>query len=178
MWRAIWGSLLFVSSSAEAAPEGLPRERLAAIGLHADLGLPDGGGIGPVVRPVSWLRLGAAYTHNGFAGGVRGSLTLDPINFPLAPTLTFEAGRTFEGNVRGQWLGLADDLRVRYSYANVHLGLELGMRNSMRVYLRGGASLVDLDVRDFHGSDTVTVRGVDARLSVLGTAKLGFATYW
>jgi hypothetical protein len=173
--------VFFHASVANASPgsatDGGAR-KLAAIGIHADVGLPDGGGIGPVVRPTQWLRLGAAYTHNGFASGVRGSITLDPIDFPLAPTLTVEGGRSFEGAVRGSWLGMRDDLRVAYNYANVHLGLELGMRNSCRVYLRGGASLVDLDVADFARNDNVTFRGVDARVALLGTAKLGFASYW
>lgn len=183
--RALAGTaaLLFLPLSvAAASPRSLVRDggerKLASLGLHADVGLPDGGGIGPTVRPTQWLRLGVAYTHNGFASGVRGSLTLDPIDFPLAPTLTLEGGRSFEGAVRGAWLGMKDDLRVAYSYANLHLGLELGVRNSGRVYLRGGASLVDLDVGDYQRSSNVTVSGVDARLFVLGTAKLGFATYW
>lgn len=170
---------LLIPSAALASPDGaVPSERLRFIGMQADVGVPDGGALGVVVRPTHWLRLGAAYTHNGFAGGVRGAVTLDPVNFPLAPTLTLEGGHTFEGAVRGQWLGIRDDVRVRYNYANLHLGIELGLRNSTRVFLRGGASVIDLDVRDFQQSDNVTVRGVDARVSLVGSAKLGFATFW
>ena len=169
---------LITSTSTVALAADAPRERLAFVGMQADCGVPDGGAIGPVVRPTQWLRVGAAYTHNGFAGGLRGALTLDPIDFPLAPPLTIEGGQTFEGAVRGRWLGLRDDVRVRYRYASAQLGLELGVRNSTRVFLRGGVSLIDFDIRDFNSSDTTSVRGIDARVALAGSAKLGFATYW
>lgn len=175
--RALVAAVILSTSTVACAADA-PSERLAFVEMQADVGVPDGAALGPVVRPTHWMRLGAAYTHNGFAGGLRGAITLDPINFPLAPTLTIEGGQTFDGAVRGQWLGIRDDVRLRYRYASAQLGIELGLRNSTRVFVRGGASLIELDIRDLHSSDSSSARGIDARVALVGSAKLGFATYW
>jgi hypothetical protein len=152
------------------------------VGAQTDIGLPDGAALGVVVRPaVSWLRLSAAYTY-ALASGVRVGATLDPVNFPIAPTLTVEAGHAFRGTVRGQWIGMEDDAKVSYSYANLHLGLELGSRDRWRLYLRGGGSVLAVSTSDLvmasASGETVTARGTTVTASALGTAKLGFAMYF
>lgn len=109
------------------------------VGVSADVGVPDGLGVGFVLRPVPWLRANYHFTHNSAAPGYRVGATLDPINFPVAPTLTAEYG----ASVPGQIVGLDKSPFVWYDYTNLHLGLEFGKRDYFRFYLRGGISFFD-----------------------------------
>jgi hypothetical protein len=156
-----------------------PRTRY--VGAQLDIGLPDGGAVGLVVRPfVKWARATVSYTFNGFSSGVRGGVTFDPIKFPIAPTLTFEGGQAFEARIDGSLLGFENDAFVRYSYANAHLGLELGNRDTFRFFIRAGASTIHARVRNVapqvgEGGTTVTFGEPRLQADLLGTAKLGFA---
>jgi hypothetical protein len=166
---------LCAPSSAEAA-EVAPRYRW--LGLQADVGVPDGAGIGVAVRPgITWARLEASYTYSVVASGVRGGVTLDPFDAIIAPTITVEGGETFNGELPGSWVGLSNNPRLNYEYVNVHLGLELGRRDSWRIFIRGGATRVHAeaaDLRAANGTTTTTVDRLEANANVLGTAKIGF----
>ena len=106
-----------------------------------DVGLPDGAALGLVVRPrFDWLRIGGAVTHNGIAPGFRLGVTIDPIDFPIAPTLTIEGGHYWQGTLPT----VQNSPTVGYNYANIHLGLEIGNRANFRFFLRGGVSYVDV----------------------------------
>lgn len=107
-------------------------------GFSTDVGVPDGLGVGVVLRPAPWFRSNYHFTHNSAAPGYRIGVTLDPINFPIAPTATVEYG----ASVPGQVVGLDRSPFVWYNYSNLHLGLEFGKRNYFRFYLRGGISFI------------------------------------
>ncbi len=160
-----------------------PAKEHGWLGGQMDVGVPDGAAVGAMLRPgVPWAHLGLAYTY-GLASGVRAGATLDPVNFPIAPTLTVEAGHTFEGSIHGQWLGLSSAARGSYTYANLHLGLEFGKRDRWRIYLRGGASMIAIHTSGLntsvgHGDQSVSASDPNVNATVLGTAKLGFAVYF
>jgi hypothetical protein len=124
-----------------------PRHR--TFGMSMDVGVPDGAALGLVVRPhFDWLRIGGAVTHNGIAPGLRLGVTIDPVAFPIAPTLTVEGGHYWQGTIPG----VQDSPDVGYNYANFHLGLEIGNRSTFRFFLRGGASWIDVNTANFKGS--------------------------
>ncbi len=131
--------------NADQAPAPLtPRHR--TFGVSMDVGVPDGAALGLVVRPrFDWLRIAGAVTHNGIAPGVRFGVTLDPIAFPVAPTLTIEGGHYWQGTLPM----IQDAPAVGYNYANFHLGLEIGNRSTFRFFLRGGASYLDVNGSSF-----------------------------
>jgi hypothetical protein len=148
------------------------------IGVQADVGAPDGVALGVVVRPVNWLRLTVAGTHNVMAPGIRGGFTLDPINFPIAPTLTLEGGHAFEGKVPG-----ANSLpSFDYDYVNLHLGLEFGRRNRWRFFLQGGPSWIHASTFDFQSvvdaNPALRIGNPSANVSAVPTGKLGFTVYF
>jgi hypothetical protein len=138
-----------------------------------DFGVPDGAGLGLSVRPVEWLRLGAAATHNGLAPGARVGITFDPMPTPVAITFTVEGGHYWSGTVPG----IQGAPAVAYNYANVHLGLEFGNRSSFRFFLRGGASWLDMTASslpsDLSGLSNLSYHGWMAP-----SAKLGFSLYF
>jgi hypothetical protein len=151
-----------------------------AFGLTMDVGVPDGAAVGVVVRPkFDWVRLGASATHNGIAPGVRLGVTIDPVDYPLAPTLTVEGGHYWEGKLPT----LKDSPSIGYNYANFHVGLEVGSRASFRFFLRGGASWVDVTAASqTQGSMTGgTVSGI-GNPSYSGwlapSGKLGFSAFF
>ncbi len=163
-------------ASTAAAADAPPRYRW--LGLQADVGVPDGAGIGAVVRPgITWARLEASYTYSMVASGVRGGITIDPLATIVAPTLTIEGGAAFDGELPASWLHLSGNARVNYQYANVHLGLELGRRDSWRIFIRGGATGVRAEAADLHsatGAMSASADRLDVNATVLGTAKVGF----
>jgi len=159
-----------------------PRHRW--VGLQLDLGVPDGATAGVVVRPyVEWVRVNLSATYNGVAPGIRGAVTLDPINFGIAPTLTLGVGHAFKGNVPSFVPSASDIPAFDYTYFNLHPGLEFGNRNSWRFFIQGGPTWLHVNTFDFRkamGSDEPSLRVVDpsANARINPTVKLGLATYF
>lgn len=172
--------LLVTASSAAKADEPVP-ERHRWVGMQFDVGAPDGVALGVVVRPyVNWARLNLSGTYNAIAPGIRGGVTLDPIKFPVAPTLTFEGGHAWEGNIPGGGTSLP---QVGYDYMNLHLGLEFGNRDHWRFFLQGGPSWLHVETSNFQavvGSNDagLVIGNPTANVSVIPTGKLGFALYF
>lgn len=165
----------YAYNPAHAAAPSRPHH---TFGMTMDVGLPDGAALGLVVRPkFDWLRLGAAVTHNGMGPGVRLGVTLDPIQYAVAPTLTVEGGHCFAGTVPG----IQGSPSIGYDYANFHLGLEFGNRSSFRFFIRGGASWVNMS--GAQAQNTVinngsTIMNPSYTGWVAPSAKLGFALYF
>lgn len=157
----------------DRTPSSAPA-RHKTFGMSMDIGVPDGAGLALVVRPkFDWLRLGGAFTYNGMAPGARVGVTLDPVSFPLAPTLTVEGGHYWAGTVPG----VQGSPVVGYDYANLHFGLEVGSRANFRFFLRGGASWLALSAT--HLSSGGSGIGDPSFTGWLApTGKLGFAAFF
>jgi len=156
-------------------------------GVTMDLGVPDGAAVGVAVRPrFDWLRLGASATYNGMAPGVRVGVTLDPFARRMAPTVTVEGGHAWDGSLAF----VKGSPTVGYDYANLHVGVEVGHRETFRLFLRGGVSWVDVHTADFRttsagagagtgtGGAEVAVRDPSFNGWVAPSAKLGFSTFF
>lgn len=171
-------ALAMVAIPAIASAEESPRFKY--VGMQMDLGVPDGAALGVVVRPkLNWLRLNVSGTYNAISPGIRGGLTLDPIKFPIAPTLTFEGGHSFRGSIPG--VDSVPDLS--YSYVNLHGGLEFGSRDSWRFFIHAGPSWLSAQTYNFSDSignkdQSLTVSDPNVSARVFPTAKLGFAVYF
>jgi len=119
----------------------------------ADVGAPDGANASLVYRPLGAVRLQAGMGHNMISTGGRVGVTLIPLKSWFTPTLSFDVGRYGEGDanevvqqVSGDPMFSSSFLnKVGYSYANAHLGLELG-RKTVTFYLNVGASRVDAEL--------------------------------
>jgi hypothetical protein len=188
-WAAALAASLSAGSAVAAPPAAAMRSTIDAdhvadalaprhrtFGLSMDVGVPDGAALGLSVRPkVDWLRLGASFTYNGMGPGFRGSLTLDPIRYPIAPTFTVEGGHAFPGQVPG----VSNSPALTYNYANLHLGLEVGNRETFRFFLRGGVSWLDLGTSNFQAMSGMSGLGDPSYKGWLApSGKLGFATYF
>ncbi len=164
-------------SAYDLAKAATPVRRHRTFGMTMDIGVPDGAALGIVVRPrFDWLRLAAAVTHNGIAPGLRLGVTLDPIAFPIAPTLTIEGGHYWAGPLPM----IQGSPSIGYDYANFHLGLEIGNRATFRFFLRGGVSWVDMS-----GAQAQNTSGNGSSIDnpsytgwLAPSAKLGFSLYF
>ena len=153
-----------------AASPAEPRHR--TWGMLMDVGLPDGAAIGLAFRPrFDWLRFGVAATHNALAPGVRVGVTLDPVAFPIGPTLTVEGGHYWNGTVPF----VNGSPSIGYDYANIHLGLEFGKRAAFRFYLRGGLSWLDLRSVQSQDPSASGLRNPSYTGWLAPSAKLGFS---
>lgn len=161
------------------------------LGLSLDAGLPDGASATLLYRPWKYLRFGGGVLYNYVGYGVMGSVSVLPY-FPIAPSLTLEAGHFFDANASArisQFTTVDDNLkpllqRVGYTFANAHLGLELGHPNWFVLFVRGGLSRVWLSSSDAQkvvvtGSDgsRVTFDNPSARLGI-PTVKAGFMVFF
>ena len=145
--------------------------------MSMDLGVPDGGALGLVVRPrFDWLRLGGAVTHNGMAPGARIGVTLDPVTFLMGPTFTVEGGHYWGGKLPA----VSNSPSIAYNYANFHLGIEVGNRAAFRFFLRGGVSWLDVSTAQSQnaagGASGIANPSYSGWLTPSG--KLGFAAYF
>jgi hypothetical protein len=139
-------------------------EHVPWLGAIADVGVPDGGTAGVVLRPVPFARMHAGVSHNLVSKGLRGGITIAPLKWTVSPTVTFEYGHYFEGDANPVIRMISGDdefsspllERVGYDYANGHLGLEFG-RKWFSFYLHAGVSRV-----------YSTVHGLDAALEGAG----------
>jgi hypothetical protein len=157
------------------SPSGTSPHR--TFGMFMDVGVPDGAALGVVVRPkFDWLRIGGAVTHNGMAPGMRVGVTLDPVSFPIGPTLSVEGGHYWGGKLPM----LSDSPSIAYNYANFHLGIEVGSRATFRFFLRGGVSWLDVSTAQFQsatgGGSGIGNPSYSGWLAPSG--KLGFSAYF
>ena len=146
-------------TTASAGARPLPGRSHHILGLAIDGGLPDGASATVLYRPWKFLRFGGGLLYNYIGYGVRGGVSVLPY-FPIAPSLTLEAGHYFEANANAriaQYGSVPEELkplleRVSYTFANAQLGLELGHPDWFVFYVRAGLSRVWFTA---HGADRV-----------------------
>ena len=90
------------ASQLTTTPVAAPSQLLKLLGLQLDGGVPDGGVVSLVVRPLKWVRADAGLAYNYLSTGARGGITLVPFHWAVVPTLRLEAGRFFKSNVNGK----------------------------------------------------------------------------
>jgi len=126
------------------------------VGAQLDVGAPDGAAVSIVFTPDwYWLKVPVSLTNNYFGFGWRVGATLDPINWVIGPSLTFEYGeyRSLTVSPANDALGKSgfDPVTIDYGYLNTHIGLEIGSPESVRVFIRGGYSVIWVATSDLRG---------------------------
>lgn len=153
------------------------------LGVMIDAGVPDGANLNLAWRPDYWLRFHGGPSYNGVGFGLRGGVSLLPFDFWISPSVVLEGGYFFPGDlagfvetvVGGSSEGVPD--QVRYAYANLHLGLELGTPD-FGFFLRGGYSMIDAHLTPPPGDPNgVRFEGDTHVTAFVPTAKLGFVIY-
>ena len=140
---------------------GGTRNATSRMGLLVDAGFPEGAAVSFVYRPVPTIRLFAGPAWSVVAWGAHVGVTVIPWHLGLSPLLSLEGGRYFKADARflaRNASGIPDEIEpllhdVTYDYAALHVGLELGRRDSFALSLRAGLARVWLDAR---GTATVT----------------------
>lgn len=128
-----------------------PKPDIRYVGVQLDVGVPSGAALGISVHPgTDVFRLGVAGTFNGLAPGLRGSLTFDPVDFGVAPTLTLQYGGSFAGKLPNS------SAKISYTYFDLLPGIEFGSRGAFRFFVRGGITWMDVNIRGF---DTLITKG-------------------
>jgi hypothetical protein len=135
------------------------------LGAMADVGVPDGATVSIVYRPIRAIRAHAGFSHNLISLGERAGITITPLSWWAAPTLSFEYGRYAEGNANPIARAVTGDQtlssgvldRVGYQYGNAHVGLELG-RRWFTFYLHAGVSRITGTVHNL-SSETMPSSG-------------------
>jgi hypothetical protein len=166
---------------------------LPAVGVMADVGLPDGAAASLVLRPAKWLRLTGGGTYNMISSGLRAGASLLP--FGWGPSLSLEGGHYFDGDANGlirRFAGASYQSnavleRVGYDYANAHLGLDLGLRrvtffiHAGFSYIRATVHNVDSAIQSQMSSDssstTLTINKDPVIRAITPSAKLGLIVY-
>ncbi|MBJ6759882.1 hypothetical protein JGU66_03850 [Myxococcaceae bacterium JPH2] len=162
------------------------------LGLLVDAGAPHGVGVSAVVRPMPWLRLQAGPTTNSLSFGLRGGVSVLPLQTFISPSINAEAGHYFGSDYNDviDWLGrtpgpaTAGIRDVAYDYVGGSLGLEVGASNRFNFFLHLGLSYVALNVKDptpllqdATNDDSVTAGPLHVRATI-PSVKLGFIFYF
>jgi hypothetical protein len=166
-----------------------PEARHPWIGAQVDVGLPQGIGASVVFRPWYFLQLHLGAVTNTTSGGLTGGLTVVPFRYVIVPTIGFEAGHLFDGNLTGIVSaalgkpslpeGLLD--RLSYDFYTGHLGVEIGAFDRVVFYLRAGISRVNAKLHSSSpqtsGSSSLDPGDVHVNLTI-PCAKLGILVYF
>jgi hypothetical protein len=178
-----------INRAADAAP--LPE--LPAVGVMADVGLPDGASASLVVRPIKWLRLSGGGSYNMISSGLRAGASLLP--FGWGPSLSVEGGHYFDGDANGVMRRFAGSSyrsnavleRVGYDYANAHLGLDLGLRrvtffihagfSYIRATVHNVDSAIQSEMSSGSSATTLSINKDPIIRAITPSAKLGLIVY-
>lgn len=145
-----------------------------AFGMQLDVGAPSGGTAALVVSPfLPWLKLDIGGGFNGLNGGIIGGVALDPIRFPIAPTLSCDVGAFMPGKLPG----VSKSPDIGYTFEDAMLGLEVGKQTGFRFFFRGGVAHLDVNAdhldRAFTLPNGATMTSANASV-LMPAAKLGF----
>jgi hypothetical protein len=182
--------LALLGSAPALAQEDGPQ--LRRFGLLLDAGAPHGVGVSAVLRPLPWLRLQAGPTTNTLSFGLRGGVSILPLQTFISPSINAEAGHYFGSDYNDvvDWLGAtpsrsAAAIRdVTYDYVSGSIGLEVGTASRFNFFLHLGLSYVALGVddasallQDATDDPDVTARNLTVRATI-PSVKLGFIFYF
>ncbi|HEY4013244.1 MAG TPA: hypothetical protein VGM06_07890 [Polyangiaceae bacterium] len=162
----------------EPASPTAPHPHVVKVGMGLDIGVPDGAALAIVVRPgLDWLTVAGGVTYNGMAPGLRLGATVAPLATIVSPTLTIEGGHAWQGTVPG----VSGSPALGYTYANFHVGIDVGSHNGLRFFLRGGVSYLDMSASNWSPSSSTVDIGI-ASPSYSGwlapSGKLGISTFF
>lgn len=116
------------STDAEAAPPWKTR-----FGARLVTGAPEGVSVEALIHPRPWLRAHVGGSRNRLGSGVRGGLSLIPLELFVQPSLELEYGHTFKADynelltqLHGQPTTATTDIReVDYDQLSASVGLEV-----------------------------------------------------
>ncbi|MCE9673648.1 hypothetical protein LY474_38175 [Myxococcus stipitatus] len=188
---ALAGLLALGAVTTAQAQEGGAAEPYR-FGVLLDAGAPHGVGLSAVLKPLPWLRLQAGPTTNTLSLGIRGGISILPLQTFIAPSLNAEAGHSFGADYKEvvDWLGAKpssnyDSIRdVSYDYVAGTVGLEIGAASRFNFYLHLGLSYVRMGVddatallQDATDDPDVTARNLTLRATI-PSVKVGFIFYF
>ncbi len=112
-------------------------------GLQLDAGVPDGTGLMVLFRPYWWLRANGGFAYNVLGVGIRGGVTVMPLHWAVTPTLNFDLGHYFSGDLTKFVTPSSEGERALYSdtaydFWSGQIGLEFGSQDGFVFYVRGG----------------------------------------
>lgn len=185
-------SLLLAIASLPSLADAEP----GRLGVMIDAGVPDGLTGSLVMRAHPAVSVHAGAGHNLISPGLRAGVSVQPIPWWFRPSLNLEAGHYFPGNANEalRTIGATDAeedhpmlSEVGYSYANFHLGLELG-RSRATFYIHAGFSAIQSEIRninesfddqsdDMGGGTTVEVREDPVVTLWTPSARLGLIVF-
>ncbi|WP_164015804.1 hypothetical protein [Pyxidicoccus trucidator] len=183
---------LTAATPALAQDDGAGGSELHRFGLLLDAGAPHGVGVSAVLRPLPWLRLQAGPTTNTLSFGLRGGVSILPLQTFIAPSFNAEAGHYFgsEYSEVVDWLGASPSRTsaairdVTYDYVSGSVGLEVGSASRFNFFLHLGLSYVALGVddasallQDATDDPSVTARNLSVRATI-PSVKVGFLFYF
>jgi hypothetical protein len=157
-----------------------PRQPM--FGLNVDLGVPEGGTIGVLYRPVRPLRIWAGPAWNYLAFGLQGGVALVPWHWAVSPALSIEGGHYFGADVTRVFTDVPKDAKpllksVGYDYVAGHLGAEFGSQRGFSFSLRLGFAYLRASAKGTNAGTDVSFSDPKLR-ATLPSVKLGFQYFF
>jgi hypothetical protein len=167
--------------------------RKHVLGLQIDAGAPDIAGVSVLYRPWKALRFSGGMLYDYVGYGVRGGVSVQPY-FPIAPSLTLEAGHYFDADAYSklsQRFTIDDKLKpflqkFGYTFVNAQVGLELGHPDWFVFFVRAGLSRVWMTAQNANAAkdllkssqlETTFIGDPNGRFGI-PNAKVGFMLFF
>jgi hypothetical protein len=180
-----------VTAPAPTDPDAAPPWK-TRFGARLSAGAPEGVGVAALIHPRRWLRAHVGGARNRLGYGVRGGLSLIPLDLFVSPSLELEYGHTFNADygellsqLRGQTTSPATGIRtVGYDQLGASVGLEVSPWRYVTFFGGVGISYWFVQVRDAKDfiREAETDPDITARPLTLGlsspVAKLGLIVYF
>ncbi|MGZ3459126.1 MAG: hypothetical protein ACXU86_11560 [Archangium sp.] len=155
-----------VSTPAPTDPDAAPPWK-TRFGVRLVAGAPEGVGAAALLQPRRWLRVHVGATRNTLGYGVRGGLSLIPLQLSVSPSLNLEYGYSFHADydtlltrLHGQPTTAATSIHdVGYHQLSGDLGLEVSPTSYLTVFGGVGISYWFIGVGD--GAKTFIRESVD-----------------
>jgi hypothetical protein len=167
-------------AESDSGASGSPWYGLSAgrkLGFALDLGVPQGAALEVLFKPWWWLRLNGGFAYNVIGTGIRGGLTLIPFHFAVTPTLNFDLGHYFSGDLT-KFTSSSDPNEeallhdAAYDFWSLQLGLEFGSQNGFLFFTRGGLAHIGTTLS---GQDVTNY--ANSRPGTTGTFAVGDAHF-
>jgi hypothetical protein len=194
--RLLWAVLALSAATAATAATAVADDAIGRtaspaasgarrFGIQAEAGVPDGATASLVIRPIRALRVHVGAAYNGVTVGEAAGLTLIPLSWWCAPTVSVDVGHYPEGDANPLARTILQDPtyassmldHVGYDYLDAHVGLELG-RSWATFYVHAGMSLATGRIHGLSDPDKGVTFTDDPRATVWApSVKVGLIVY-
>lgn len=136
-------------------------------GVLVDFGIPSGINVGLSYKLLNWANVNLTASHNLMSLGVRGGLTINPLDSIISPIVSIDTGGFWTGNLSF----IKNAPEISYIYVNLYFGLNIGNKDKFSFFILGGPSYITANV---YSIDQIIKADSSLKISSLNVSGFAF----